>query len=251
MFDLKNKKALVTGGSRGIGRGIVLALAQAGADVVVNFHSNQEGADQAVAEIKSLGREGFAVQADVSDSAKVAEMFTQVQEKWGRLDILVNNAGILKFAPFTEIKETDWDAVIDTNLKSQYLCSQKAIELMKEGSKIINIASISSGGMGIGYSQIAHYTTSKGGVVGLTEAMAVELGPKINVNAIAPGVIESDMTKGMLADEKVKAKMMVRIPKKRVGRPADIGAAAVYLASDEADYVMGVVLYVDGGWLSS
>lgn len=251
MFDLKGKKALVTGGSRGIGQGIVLALAQAGADVAVNFHSSQEEADQTVEKIKSLGREGFVVQADVSDSAKVAEMFAQVQEKWGQLDILVNNAGILKFAPFIEIKEVDWDAIIDTNLKSQYLCSQKAVGLMKEGGKIINISSISSGGVGIGYSQIAHYTASKGGVIGLTEAMAIELGPKINVNAIAPGVIESDMTKGMLADEKVEAGMMARIPKKRVGQPADIGAAAVYLASDEADYVTGTVLYVDGGWLAS
>lgn len=251
MFSLKGKKALVTGGSRGIGKGIALALATQGADVVVNYRSNVEEAQKVVEQIKKMGRQAFFVQADVSRKDQVAKMFAQVKEKWSKLDILVNNAGILQFAAFEKLTEEQWDQIMAVNLKGQFLCSQEAIKLMGQGAKIINIASIASGGVGIGFSQIAHYTASKGGVVALTENMALELGAKgINVNAIGPGVIETDMTKGMLADEKQKAGTMARIPKGRVGKPKDIGAAAAFLASDEADYITGTVLYVDGGWLA-
>jgi len=251
MFSLKGKKALVTGASRGIGRGIALALAEQGADVVVNYHSRVEEAEKVVAAIKTKGRVAWAIQANVADKNQVAKMFAEVKEKWGKLDILVNNAGILQFASFEELTEAQWDQVLSVNLKGQFLCAQAALKLMSRGGKIINIASIASGGLGIGYPQIAHYTASKGGVVALTENMALELGPKgINVNAIAPGVIETEMTKGMLTDEKAKQGILRRIPKGRVGRPEDIGAAAVFLASDEADYITGTVLYVDGGWLA-
>lgn len=252
MFELTGKKALVTGASRGIGRGIALCLAKQGADVVVNYRSNSQEAEIVVAEIQKLGHEAFSVQADVSDSTNVVKMFAEVAAKWQKLDILVNNAGILSFVPFEQITEENWDKIIATNLKGQFLCAQKAVGLMGSGGKIINIASIASGGVGIGFSQIAHYTASKGGVVALTENMALELGPKgINVNAIAPGVIETDMTKGMLGDEKSKTTLMSRIPKGRVGKPEDIGAAAAFLASNEADYITGTVLYVDGGWLAA
>ncbi|HUS60350.1 MAG TPA: 3-oxoacyl-ACP reductase family protein [Nevskiaceae bacterium] len=252
MFSLEGKKALVTGGSRGIGKGIALALATQGADVAVNYRSNVEEAQKVVEQIKQMGRQAFSVQADVSQKNQVAKMFAQIKEKWGKLDILVNNAGILQFAAFEELTEEQWDQVLAVNLKGQFLCSQEAVKLMGQGAKIINIASIASGGVGVGFSQIAHYTASKGGVVALTENMALELGAKgINVNAIGPGVIETDMTKGMLADEKQKAGMMARIPKRRVGKPEDIGAAAAFLASDEADYITGTVLYVDGGWLAA
>ena len=249
MFDLKGKKALVTGGSRGIGRGIALALAQAGADVVVNYHSNETEAEKVVEEIKALGRDSFAIGADVSKKDQVVNMFAQIKEKWNRLDILVNNAGILKSGKVAEISEEDWDAVLNTNLKGQFLCVQQAVGLMAGEGRIINIASIASGGVGVGYQNIPHYVASKGGVVGLTEALANELGPKINVNAIAPGWIDTDM--GKIDDPKAKEATLARIAKKRAGQPADIGAAAVYLASDEADYVTGAVLYVDGGWLAS
>jgi len=251
MFDLTGKKALVTGGSRGIGRGIALALAKQGADMAINYHSNLEEAEKVVAEIKALGRDAFAIQADVSNSQSVIKMFEEIKTKWGKLDILVNNAGIVQFAAFEELTEEQWDQVLDTNLKGQFLCSQQAIKLMGKGGRIINIASIASGGVGVGFSHIAHYTASKGGVVALTENMALDLAQKgINVNAIAPGVIETDMTRGMLTDEATKAGLMARIPKGRVGKPEDIGAAVAFLASDEVDYITGTVLYVDGGWLA-
>lgn len=251
MFSLKGKKALVTGGSRGIGRGIVLALAKQGADVVVNYHSKIDEAEKVVVAVKALGQQALAIQADVSQKSQVAKMFSEIKSKWGKLDILVNNAGILKMAPFEQLTEEQWDEVLAVNLKSQFLCSQEAIKLMSQGARIVNIASIASGGVGIGFSNIAEYTASKGGVVALTENMALELGPKgINVNAVAPGVIATDMTKGMLGDEKTKAGLMARIPKGRVGQPEDIGAAVAFLASNEADYITGATLYVDGGWLA-
>ena len=250
MFNLKDKKALVTGASRGIGQGIALALAKQGADVAINYHSKAQEAEAVVASVKALGRNSFALQADVSDIGGIKKMLEEIKTKWGKLDILVNNAGILQFKSFEEITTEDWNQMINTNLFSQYFCIQEAIKLMAQGGKIINISSISSGGVGIAYPQISHYTTSKGGVIGMTEALALELGPKgINVNAIAPGAIETDMTKQALSDEKTKQAMLMQVPKGRMGKPEDIGAAAAFLASDEADYITGAVLYVDGGWL--
>ncbi len=252
MFELTGKKALVTGSSRGIGQGIAMALAKQGADVIVNFHSKAQEAEAVVASVKALGRDSFAIQADVADLESIKKMFEEIKSKWGQLDILVNNAGILQVKNFEQITGEDWEKMIHTNLRSQYFCAQEAIKLMNQGGRIINLASVSSGGVGIAYPQISHYTTSKGGVVGMTEALALELGPKgINVNAIAPGGIETDMTKDMLADEKTKEAMLRQIPKGRMGKPEDIGAAAAFLASNEADYITGVVLYVDGGWLTT
>jgi NAD(P)-dependent dehydrogenase (short-subunit alcohol dehydrogenase family) len=254
MFNLAGKKALVTGGSRGIGRGVVLALAEQGADVIVNFHSHQEEADEVVSKVKEMGRESWAIQADVSQYGEVGKMFAQVKEKWGKLDILVNNAGILSYGEFEKLTEEQWDQVLGVNLKGQFLCAQQAAKLMEINGwgRIINIASISSGGVGVGFLNLTHYTASKGGVVGMTENMALELAKKgINVNAIAPGAIETDMAKGVLDDEKTKQALLARVPKGRIGQPKDIGAAAAFLSSEEADYVNGVVLYVDGGWLVS
>ncbi len=252
MFDLTGKKALVTGASRGIGRGIALALAKQGADVVVNCHSKTEEAQAVVAEIEKMGRQAFAIQADVSEAASVSKMFAEISNKWKKLDILVNNAGILTVHPFEAIPEEEWDRVINVNLKGQFLCSQAALKLMGPGGRIINMASVASGGVGVGSSNIAHYATSKGGSVALTEAMAVELGPKgINVNAIAPGLIATDMTKFITENREQLKGMLAGVPKGRAGKPGDIGAAAAFLASDEADYITGIVLYVDGGWLAS
>lgn len=220
--------------------------------MAVNYRGNKEQADQVVVEIVKLGRKAFSVQADVSVKVQVVQMFEEVKKQFGSLSIIVNNAGIVFQQALADISEEEWDRLIDTNLKSQFLCTQEAVKLMSSGGRIINIASIASGGVGVGFGAIAHYAASKGGVIGMTEDLAVELGPKgITVNAIGPGVIESDMTSGMLSDEKVKAGMLARMPVGRVGKPEDIGAAAVYLASDEASFVTGATLYVDGGWLAA
>jgi len=252
MFDLTGKKALVTGASRGIGRGIALALAKQGADVAVNYRSSAAEAEEVVVQIKALGREAFAVQADVANNQSITSMFETVKTKWGKLDILVNNAGIVQFKPFEQISEEDWNAMINTDLKGPYFCAQKAVALMGRGGKIINIASVSSGGIGIAFPQISHYTTAKAGVIGMTEALALELGQKgINVNAIAPGSIDTEITKGQVVDEKVRQATLMRIPVGRTGKPEDIGSLAVYLASDEAGYINGAVVYADGGWLTS
>ena len=253
MFDLTGKFALVTGSSRGIGRGIALALASQGSNVAVNCTSNVDKAQSVVDEIKKMGIDSFLIQADVSKRDQVVNMFNQIRQKWGRLDILVNNAGIIDYASFEKLTEERWDRVLSVNLKGQFLCSQEAVKLMEENKwgRIVNIASISSGGVGIGFKNISHYTASKGGVIALTENMAIELASKgINVNAVAPGAIESDMSSDALKDENIKQDMLTQIPKGRIGKSEDIGAAVAFLASEEADYITGVTLYVDGGWLA-
>ena len=253
MFSLEGKTALVTGGSRGIGSGIAKALAEQGANVAVNCSSSMDKCEWISGEIKGMGRDSIALQADVSKENEVIEMFAKIREIWGRLDILVNNAGTIDYAEFEKITEKQWDRVMDVNLKGQFFCAREAAKLMEENSwgRIVNIASISSGGMGIGFKNISHYTASKGGVVALTENMALELAPKgINVNAIAPGAIESDMSAAVMEDEELLKATLANIPKGRIGKPEDIGAAAVFLASEEVDYITGIVLYVDGGWLA-
>lgn len=254
MFELTGKVALVTGGSRGIGRGIALALSQQGADVAVNFVSQEEEAQVVAREITQMGRRSLVVRADVSQKTPVEEMVASVVANLGKIDILVNNAGIAVFKPFLEMSEEEWDTMLDINLKGQFLVAQAVVrEMVKQGQggKIINITSIASGGLGIGFSNIAHYCASKGGVVALTEALAVELAPqKINVNAIAPGVIDTNMTKMVKENPQMMTGIMVRVPWGRMGKPNDVAAAAVFLASAEADYLTGTVIYVDGGWLA-
>jgi len=251
MFSLSGKTALVTGASRGIGRGIALSLAKVGADVAVNYHSNKEEAEKVVAEISQLGVKSFSIQADVSNKSDVIRMMEEVKSQFGQLNILVNNAGVVSMGPIENISEDEWDRVLNTNLKGQFLCIQEAIKIMPTGGKIVCISSIASGGVGVGFGNIAHYAASKGGVVALVEDLSIELAAKgININAIGPGIIESDMTAGMLADEKTRAGFMARISKGRIGKPEDIGAAVVFLSSDEADYITGITLYVDGGWLA-
>lgn len=251
MFSLQGKNALVTGASRGIGAGIAKALAEQGANVAINYVASEDKAEWVSGEVRGMGRDSFIVKADVSKRNDVVAMFDEVRNRWGRIDILVNNAGVLSFGEFEKIPEEEWDRVINTNLKGQFLCSQQAVLQMKEVNygRIINIASISSGGVGVSFPQIAHYTASKGGVIGLTENMASDLGPfGITVNAIAPGAINTDMGK---IDDNTRKALINRLPRKRIGEPRDIGAAAAFLASDEADYITGAVLYVDGGWLTT
>ncbi|EKD87242.1 MAG: 3-oxoacyl-(acyl-carrier protein) reductase [uncultured bacterium] len=251
MFDLSGKVALVTGASSGIGRGIALTLALQGAKVVVTAR-RLEKLQALSAEIKNRGKESLAIQMDVTKRNEVDAAISETIKTFGGLDILVNNAGVLDYSPFLEMKEEAWDKVIDTNLKGYFYCAQAAAREMvknKQG-RIINIASIASGGVGIGYPMITHYVASKGGIVGFTEALAAELGPMgITVNAIGPGAIESEMTTS-ITEEQMKG-MIARLPIKRIGKPEDIAAAVIYLASDEASYATGVTLYVDGGWLTT
>lgn len=252
MFSLKNKVALVTGARRGIGKGIALALAEAGAKVVVTDIDEKEC--QTVAkEIEKLGSQGLAKKLDVTNKKEIEEAVKLAVDKFGKLDILVNNAGICPFKPFLELTEEDWDKVLDINLKGYFLCAQAgAREMAKQKwGRIINIASVAMGQVGIGMANIVHYVASKGGVAGMTEALAVELAPLgINVNAISPGVIETKMAESVISDPAVREATLKRVPKGRVGQPKDIATAVVYLASEEADYVTGAVLVVDGGWLA-
>jgi len=253
MFNLSNKSAIITGARRGIGKGIALSLAQAGADVLVS-DIDLEDCKEACAEIEEkTGQRAIPFKCDVTKKAEVHAMVDKAVEVFGSLDILVNNAGIAQFKDFLELTEEDWDKVLDVNLKGQFLCAKAAAKEMVKGGwgRIINIASIASGQVGVGFQQVAHYTASKGGVTALTETMALELGPKgIRVNAIGPGIIETEMTDEMLSDEQTAEGILARTPVGRYGNPGDIGAAAVYLASEEADFVNGATLFVDGGWLA-
>jgi len=251
-MKLDNKIAIVTGARRGIGRAIALALAKEGANIVVSDIS-QEECQKVVTEIEGLGRRGLAIKCDVTSMAEVEDMVRRTVAEFGRVDILVNNAGIITFKPFLELTEKDWDTTINVNLKGQFLCAQAvAKELVKnKWGRIINIASISSGGCGIAFPLIAHYTASKGGVMALTEALALELTPQgINVNAICPGAIDTDMTKG-IKDSGQLEQLLLRIPKGRVGQPEDIANLAVFLASEESDYISGAAIVIDGGWLTT
>ncbi|MFW6143823.1 MAG: SDR family NAD(P)-dependent oxidoreductase [Patescibacteria group bacterium] len=253
MFDLSGKSAVITGARRGIGKGIAFTLAQAGADVVVSDIDLEDCEKTCQEIVEKTGQCAVAFKCDVTKKEEVHSLVDKAVGEFGKLDILVNNAGIAPFREFLKISEEEWDKVLEVNLKGQFLCAQVAAkEMAKNGwGRIINIASIASGQVGVGFPQTAHYTASKGGVTAVTETMALELGPKgIRVNAIGPGIIATEMTQDMLSDDEQKRDLLERTPVGRIGKPEDIGAAAVYLASEEADFVNGVTLFVDGGWLA-
>jgi NAD(P)-dependent dehydrogenase (short-subunit alcohol dehydrogenase family) len=244
--SLRGRTALVTGSSSGVGKGIALELARAGCDVAVNSHVDEAGVAQTVAEVRALGRQAFPAMGDVGSSAGVRGMFEQVLKNFTRLDILVNNAGVQTWAPLLELKESDWDRDIATNLKGCFLCTQAAARHMKEhsaGGVIVNIGSASNKAP---FPRLASYTASKGGIEMFTKVAAVELGCyAIRVNCVAPGAILIERTRLEMADyEKTWAEAA---PLGRVGLPQDVGQAVVFLASAEASFISGQTIYVDGG----
>lgn len=246
MFSLKGKVALVTGSSRGIGRGIALALAEAGADVVINCMGNLAAAEEVEEKIAAMGRKALIIKADASDATQVKEMFAKIKETFGRLDILVNNAGTSQDKDIFEMSYEDWDRIIKTNLTSGMLCSKAAMEIMREqnSGRIIFISSV-VGERGALFGHI-HYAATKSGQIGITKTLA-RTGAKYNitVNAIAPGLIRTELlvaTHGVEGVEELGASIPLGL-----GKIEDVGAAAVYLASDEASYVTGATLDVNGG----
>ena len=244
---LAEKVALVTGGSRGMGRAIALGFAREGADVAVNYRSHEGEALSAVKEIQALGRRAIAVKADVGRGGEVAAMVDRVIQTLGRIDILVNNAGIMKRTPLLEISEAEWDAILDTNLKGCFLVTQAvAREMVKRRSGvIINMSSI---GQQVAARNMTHYNTSKGGIAQLTRQAALELVDHgIRVNALCPGLIETDMNRQDIAQEEFRATRLAGIPMKVIGTPEDVVGPALFLASDESRLVTGTHLFVDAG----
>ncbi len=242
---LDNKVAVVTGASRGIGRAVALALAQAGAKVVINYAGNAAAAREVEEKITALGGEALVVQADVAQLESVEDLVKQAIEKFGRIDILVNNAGITRDNLLMRMKEEDWDAVINTNLKGIFNCTKTIARVMmkQRSGKIINMSSV----VGVtGNAGQANYAAAKAGVIGFTKSMAKELASRgITVNAVAPGFIATDMT-AVLSDQ-IKEELAGRVPLGRLGSAEEVASAVLFLASDAATYITGQTLHVDGG----
>ncbi|AVP98274.1 2-deoxy-D-gluconate 3-dehydrogenase [Ahniella affigens] len=246
-FALTGQVALVTGANKGLGQGIALALAEAGADIVATCSTD---ASDTVAKVEALGRRCLALKANLTSTKPIPGLIADTLNQYGRLDILVNNAGTIRRADALEFTEDDWDAVIDLNLKSAFFLAQAAgRHFVQVGrGKIINVASMLSFQGGI---RVPSYTASKSGLAGITRLLANEWASKgINVNAIAPGYMATDNTEALRNDAQRNRDILARIPAGRWGIPADLAGAAVFLASPASDYVHGVVLPVDGGWLA-
>jgi NAD(P)-dependent dehydrogenase (short-subunit alcohol dehydrogenase family) len=253
MFELTGKVALITGASSGIGAAAAMQLAKQGAHVVLAAR-RYERLTQLASQIQASGARALALQMDVTDKTTIEKGIASAIATFGRLDILVNNAGIAENAAFMDMTEAVWDRTLATNLKGCFLVAQGAASEMaqKKWGRIINIASIAMGGQGVGFPNIAHYCASKGGIIALTESLADELAPLgILVNAIAPGLIATEMTAGITSDKAQLAAMTSRIPLKRAGTPEEIASAIGFLASVEASYITGSTLVIDGGWLAS
>jgi 3-oxoacyl-[acyl-carrier protein] reductase len=245
---LKGKTALITGSSRGIGKAIALAYAGEGANVVVNYASNKDAADEVVAEIQKMGGDSVSFKADVSMAADAEALVQKGIQEFGGLDILVNNAGFGKPAMLLEMTEDQWDQVIDIHLKGAFFCTQFAARHMKEriGGKIINVTSVA--GI-VGTVGQVNYSAAKGGILSFTKSAARELAKyNICVNAISPGIIVTDMTEKIMTNEKLKDIYMNRILLKRFAEPDEISPAFVFLGSQESSYITGQILCVDGGY---
>jgi glucose 1-dehydrogenase len=252
---LRGQTALVTGASSGIGLGIARALGAAGADVVVNYVSAPESAEQVAGEIRAGGCRALAIRADVSREDEVRTMFEQMLGAWGSIDILVNNAGLQKDAAFSEMTLAQWNTVIGVNLTGMFLCSREAVRAMvrqgvrpgvsRAAGKIVCISSVHET---IPWAGHANYAASKGGVKLLMQTLAQELAPaRIRVNSIAPGAIQTPINRAAWETPQALKSLLSLIPYGRIGQPEDIGRVAVFLASDDADYINGQTLFVDGG----
>ena len=252
---LKGQKALVTGANSGIGKAVAIALGQAGADVVVNYVRGEDQAREVVAEIKKSGSRAFAHPADVSNEDQVRAMFQKMFSEFGTIDILVNNAGLQKDAPFDEMTLADWNLVINVNLTGQFLCAREAVKEFKRrgvvkeiscaAGKIIHMSSVHQV---IPWAGHVNYAASKGGVMLMMKSIAQEVAPyRIRVNSIAPGAIRTPINTAAWETPEAYDSLMQLVPYKRIGEPEDIARAAVWLASDSADYVNGISLFVDGG----
>jgi 3-oxoacyl-[acyl-carrier protein] reductase len=248
VMRLKDKVAIVTGSSRGVGRAVAEAYGNEGAWVIVNYSSSQKAADEAVERIRSMGSRAIAVKADVARKDEVEKLIQSAIEEFGKIDILVNNAGFTRPAMMINMTEDEWDQVVDIHLKGAFLCSQAAAPYMKEQNrgKIINVTSVA--GL-VGTVGQINYSTAKGGVISMTKSMARELARyNICANVISLGIVATDMTEKIRTDEKLKEIYMNRILLKRFGEPQDITPAFVFLASDESNYITGQLLCVDGGY---
>lgn len=248
LMKLEGKVALVTGSSRGVGKAVALGFAASGADVVINYTSNQNAADNVVTEVQSMGRSAVAVKADVAVKTDVERLVNTAAEKFGKLDILVNNAGFTRPAMMVKMSEDQWDQVVDIHLKGAFMCSQAAGRLMKEqnSGKIINVTSVA--GI-VGTVGQINYSAAKGGVISMTKSIAREMA-RYNVcaNVISLGIVATDMTEKIRTDEKLKEIYMNRILLKRFAEPDDISPAFVFFASDDSNYITGQLVCVDGGY---
>lgn len=252
---LRGQKALVTGANSGIGRSVAIALGQAGADVVVNYVTRPEAADEVVHQIRSAGTNAYAHLADVSQEDQVEEMFRHMVQKLGRIDILVNNAGLQRDASFHEMTLAQWNTVIDVNLTGQFLCAREAVrQFLKVGvvdgvscsaGKIVCMSSVHQE---IPWGGHVNYAASKGGIMMMMQSIAQEVAPhRIRVNSIAPGAIRTPINTSAWQTKDAYDRLMTLVPYKRIGEPIDIARATVWLASDESDYVVGATMFVDGG----
>jgi len=253
---LKNQYALVTGASKGLGAGIALSLAEAGCDVLINYASDRKGAEETAAAVEKFGRKAHIFKADVSKESEVIAMFDEMKRKFGRIDILINNSGVQSNAPFHEMTLEQWSRVIGINLTGQFLCAREAVKAFLEQGitteiscargKILHISSVHDI---IPWAGHANYAAAKGGVMMLMKSLAQEVAPlKIRVNSLSPGAIRTPMNvEKLVSPEEYKRVLLDHIPLKRIGEPEDVGRAAVWLVSDDSDYVHGATLYIDGG----
>ena len=244
--EFEGRVALVTGASRGIGKGIALKLASFGSKVAINYRSNDEEAAKVLSEIEQGGGEAMLVKYDITDSSAVKALTRQIVDKWGKIDILVNNAGIVKDNLLLRMRDADWDDVLNTNLRGAYLCTKFALRTMMDNfwGRIVNISSLAgiTGNMGQ-----ANYSASKGGLIAFAKAVAREVGSRnITSNVICPGYIVTEMTGGAFAEDMQK-ELLARIPVSRFGNPEDVANLVAFLASERASYVSAQVISIDGG----